>query len=65
VAHVGRRSGRHRYAPLDQINAANFNTLQIAWRFKTDSLGGPPGFQHANHAVDDQRRALRDCRRAS
>src|SRR6195256_888963 len=28
-----------RYRPLDQINAANFNKLQIAWRFKTDSLG--------------------------
>jgi len=28
-----------RYRPLDQINAANFSKLQIAWRFKTDSLG--------------------------
>ena len=34
-----------RYAPLDQINAANFNKLQLAWRFKTDSLGPRPEFQ--------------------
>jgi quinoprotein glucose dehydrogenase len=31
--------GNTRYAPLDQINAANFNTLEVAWRFKTDNLG--------------------------
>src|SRR3981189_250541 len=34
-----------RYRPLDQINAANFNKLQIAWRFKTDSLGPRPEFK--------------------
>ena len=28
-----------RYSPLDQINGSNFNKLEIAWRFKTDSLG--------------------------
>jgi quinoprotein glucose dehydrogenase len=28
-----------RYRPLDQINASNFNDLQVAWRFKTDNLG--------------------------
>src|SRR5262247_1217849 len=28
-----------RYSPLDQITAANFNKLEIAWRFKTDNLG--------------------------
>ncbi|KAF5407062.1 MAG: hypothetical protein Udaeo2_28460 [Candidatus Udaeobacter sp.] len=37
--------GHTRYAPLDQINASNFNTLEIAWRFKTDSLGPRPEFQ--------------------
>ncbi len=31
--------GHTRYAPLDQIDASNFNRLEIAWRFKTDSLG--------------------------
>jgi quinoprotein glucose dehydrogenase len=37
--------GHTRYAPLDQINAANFNNLEVAWRFKTDSLGPRPEFQ--------------------
>ena len=36
--------GHTRYAPLDQINAANFNKLEVAWRFKTDSLGPRPEF---------------------
>jgi quinoprotein glucose dehydrogenase len=36
--------GATRYAPLDQINAANFNSLEIAWRFKTDNLGSRPDF---------------------
>ena len=31
-----------RYAALDQINRANFNNLQVAWRFKTDSFGPRP-----------------------
>ena len=31
--------GHTRYAPLDQIDASNFSRLEIAWRFKTDSLG--------------------------
>jgi quinoprotein glucose dehydrogenase len=38
--------GNTRYAPLDQINAANFNNLEIAWRFKTDNLGPHPEFQY-------------------
>jgi len=33
-----------RYAPLDQINAANFSKLEVAWRFKTDNLGKIPDF---------------------
>src|SRR5437763_8744707 len=28
-----------RYRPLDQINASNFNELEIAWRIKTDNFG--------------------------
>jgi quinoprotein glucose dehydrogenase len=28
-----------RYLPLDQINASNFNALEIAWRFSTANLG--------------------------
>ena len=34
-----------RYSPLDQVNAANFNQLQVAWRFKTDSLGPRPEYK--------------------
>ena len=34
-----------RYSPLDQINAANFNKLEVAWRFKTDNLGPLPEFK--------------------
>jgi quinoprotein glucose dehydrogenase len=36
--------GHTRYAPLDQITAANFGTLEVAWRFKTDNLGPRPEF---------------------
>ena len=36
--------GNTRYAPLDQINRDNFNDLEIAWRFKTDSLGPRPEY---------------------
>jgi len=31
--------GNTRYAPLDQINAANFYKLQVGWRFSTANLG--------------------------
>src|SRR5215210_3404662 len=31
-----------KYSPLDQINAGNFNKLEVAWRFKTDNLGPRP-----------------------
>ena len=36
--------GHTRYAPLDQITAANFSSLEVAWRFKTDNLGPRPEF---------------------
>src|SRR2546428_6437322 len=36
--------GNTHYSPLDQINASNFNSLQIALRFKTDNLGAQPEF---------------------
>jgi quinoprotein glucose dehydrogenase len=35
----------HHYSPLDQINAANFSGLEIAWRFKTDALGSRPEYK--------------------
>jgi quinoprotein glucose dehydrogenase len=34
-----------RYSPLDQISASNFSSLEIAWRFRTDSLGPRPEFK--------------------
>ena len=34
-----------RYSPLDQITGGNFSTLEVAWRFKTDSLGPRPEFK--------------------
>jgi len=34
-----------RYLPADQINASNFNKLEVAWRFKTDNLGSRPEFK--------------------
>src|SRR6516164_8178952 len=33
------------YSPLDQINANNFNRLEVAWRFKTDNLGNRPEYK--------------------
>ena len=35
-----------RYAPLDQVNAANFNDLEVAWRFKPDAFGPQPEFNN-------------------
>ena len=34
-----------RYRPLDQINAANFSKLEVAWTFKTDSIGNRKEFK--------------------
>jgi quinoprotein glucose dehydrogenase len=34
--------GNTHYSPLDQINANNFNKLQVAWRLKTDNFGPRP-----------------------
>jgi quinoprotein glucose dehydrogenase len=34
-----------RYKALDQINASNFNNLEIVWRFKTDHIGDRPEFK--------------------
>ena len=31
-----------RYAALDQINASNFDKLELAWQFRTDPLGAGP-----------------------
>ena len=34
-----------KYSPLAQIDASNFNKLEVAWRFKTDALGPRPEFK--------------------
>lgn len=33
-----------RYSPLDQIDASNFNKLEVAWRFKPDNFGPRPEY---------------------
>ncbi len=37
--------GNTRYRPYDQINASNFDQLEVAWRFKTDNLGNHPEYK--------------------
>ena len=45
MADLWGRSRQHAgTAPLDQITRDNFNDLEIAWRFKTDSLGPRPEY---------------------
>jgi quinoprotein glucose dehydrogenase len=34
-----------RYSPQNQINASNFNKLEVAWRFKTDQFGARPEYK--------------------
>ena len=34
-----------RYMPFDQINASNFNQLEVAFRLKTDNLGPRPEYK--------------------
>jgi quinoprotein glucose dehydrogenase len=43
--YYGGDQGSTRYVPYDQINASNFNKLEVAWRFKTDFLGPRKEFQ--------------------
>ena len=38
--------GSTRYAPLDQINADNFDELEMVWRFDTANLGPNPDFNY-------------------
>jgi len=40
--HYGGDLASTRYSPLDQISAANFNKLEVAWRFNTNALGPTP-----------------------
>ena len=43
--HYANDMANTRYAPLDQINGANFSQLELAWRFKTDALGPRKEYQ--------------------
>ena len=36
--------GATRYAPLDEIDAGNFDDLVVAWTYRTDNLGPSPDF---------------------
>ena len=38
----GGDAGSTRYSPLDQINASNVKTLQVAWRWKAQNMGPSP-----------------------
>ncbi|MBQ02191.1 MAG: quinoprotein glucose dehydrogenase [Acidobacteria bacterium] len=42
--HYGGDEANTRYSPLDQINADNFNELELVWRMKTDNFGPTPEF---------------------
>ena len=53
-----------RYSPLDQINASNFNQLEVAWRFKTDNLGTRPEFKLEGTPLMVKGVDLRDRRHA-
>ncbi|MBI3492625.1 MAG: PQQ-binding-like beta-propeller repeat protein, partial [Acidobacteria bacterium] len=34
-----------KYKPFDQINASNFDKLEMAWRFRTDNMGPRPEYR--------------------
>ena len=40
----GGDTGNTRYSALDQINASNFNKLELAWHFRTENLGPRPEY---------------------
>jgi quinoprotein glucose dehydrogenase len=43
-AYHGDYKNQH-YSALSQIDASNFNALDVAWRFKTDNLGNRPEYK--------------------
>ena len=45
MATYGADLANTRYRPLDQIDASNFNKLEVAWTFKTDNLGPRPEYK--------------------
>jgi quinoprotein glucose dehydrogenase len=49
--HYGANIASQKYSPLADINAGNFNSLQVAWRFKTDNFGTRPEGQFQSTPV--------------
>jgi quinoprotein glucose dehydrogenase len=47
--HYANDAASTRYVPFDQINAATFNKLEVAWRFKTETVGS--GTEFLNQAT--------------
>ena len=43
--------GHTRYAPLEQIDASNFGSLEVAWRFSTVNLGPTPEYRFQSTPV--------------
>ena len=43
--------GNTHYSPADQINASNFGSLEIAWRFSTVNLGPSPEYRFQSTPV--------------
>ncbi len=41
-----------RYSPLEQINAENVGSLQIAWRFSTEKFGPTPDFTNPSTPLE-------------
>ena len=58
--------GHTRYSALDQIDAENFNELELAWQFSTENLGPGPEyiFQSTPLMVDDVLYSTGGTRRA-
>ena len=47
----GADNAHTRYAPFDQINASNFASLEVAWRFSTVNLGPSPEYRFQSTPV--------------
>ncbi len=54
-----------KYSPLDQIDAANFSKMEVAWRFKTDNLGPRPETKLGATPIHGEGHGLRGSRHAS
>lgn len=44
--------GAQRYSPLDQINAENVDSLEIAWRFSTEGFGPTTDFNNPSTPLE-------------